>query len=147
MLFGLFGGRMTTDDSLEHIFDANTHNAVQQSVALQLRQRQSSRFDEEAEYLEELRDALSKARLELGSLRAQVTALGKERDNLVTTGTHLALSNRAHDNVIKGTANNEALLSLVDGETQRLLGREAYIASTRQDIIACAAKAWRIARK
>lgn len=37
MLFGLFGGRMTTDDSLEHIFESNTHNAVQQSVALQLR--------------------------------------------------------------------------------------------------------------
>jgi predicted polyphosphate/ATP-dependent NAD kinase len=147
MLFGLFGGRMTTDDSLEHIYAANTHNAVQQSVALQLRQRQSSRFDEDAEYLEELRDNLSKANLERGALRAQVTALEKERDNLITTGTYLALSNRAHDNVIKSDANSEALLSLVDDEKQRLLGHDTYMASTRQDIIACAKKAWRIAKK
>lgn len=144
MLFGLFGGRMTTDDSLEQTFEANTHNAVQQSAQLQMRQRQSSRFDEEMEYWEELRTNLSQANLELGRLRVQVKAFEAERANWKATAMSGATRWRALQHILSRNVGKEEAVRLEEEEVQVLLRDEALMEYFGQWSDGCATKPWRL---
>lgn len=144
MLFGLFGGRMTTDDSLEQAFEANTHNAVQQSAQLQMRQRQSSRFDEEMEYWEELRTNLSQANLELGRLRVQVKAFEAERANWKATAITGATRWRALHNILSRSVGKDEADRLEQEEVQALLQDASLMQYFEQWGNERATKPWRL---
>lgn len=143
MFFGLFGGRATTDDSLEHIEMNAMLTNVRNSVELQLRQRQSSRFMDQWEENDELLAQVRSLSTQVKTAEERVSLLEKERANLLTTALNLAVDRRALELAVARTGHEGAVAQAKPLFVEHLLKDNQYIDSTRSQVEACAKRPWK----
>ena len=144
MLFGLFGGRATTDDTIEQLeINQSYTRATLDANANMIRQARNRFLDDwDDDYLEQIQ----KLHAELREKKARLAHVEKERDNLFTTCLNVSVESRAAGNAIKQSAESCYLWDIFKRETERLLRTEEYLAELRGNLQNCKKKPWLIRR-
>lgn len=139
---GLFG-RMTTDDSEEHIHRRNERISVGESVDLQVRMRQSHTLNVEMDLsrtqrtLRETQEELHQAQEKAAKLEEQNEYLREQREALRETALNIAIDRRAIFNTIEylrtkwGQPNTipvgDEIQEQRDREIERLSADDSYV--------------------
>lgn len=123
-MFGNLFGRMTTDDSVEHIELANMHKNVQNSVALQATLRQRSMGMLEGDLDDALEENNRKAQ-EIRDNKLKIEKLEKENQALKETAVRIAVDRRAIFNTIEYLNNKWGVQSPRSSSSNTLLFDEA----------------------
>lgn len=142
MLFGLFGGRATTDDTIERLeIDQSYTRATLDANANMMRQARNRFLDDwDDDYL----DQIQKLNAELRETKARLAQVEKERDNLFTTCLNVWVESRAAIIALRQSAESGYLFDIVKRETQRLIRTEEYLAEVRGKLQTCMKTPWRI---
>ena len=140
MLFGLFGSRATTDDSIELTEIDNAYTRATMSANLNMTRQNAYRAMEEwdDDYLEQI----AALREELRAANVRLAALEIEKTNLQTTATTGAFQYCAWQNVTKSLNLYHQLLPRVKAEFQTLEDNATEVQRIRNWVDDCMQKPW-----
>ena len=142
MLFGLFGGRATTDDTIEQLeINQSYTRAIMDANSNMMRQARNRFLDDwDDDYLEQIQ----KLNAELRETKARLAQVEKERDNLFTTCVSAHVRLEANWAAIESSAEQAHLTTFANKEVGLMLADTGYMARLRNKCQKHFTNPWRI---